>query len=844
MIKNLKNKTGRYQTKHKGVFLNSPVVASMIILLQMIADKFGTGKAVTLTLDHLNIEQIDTTDPTQVIYEFSNLPLGLIVTGGTESNGVISFTHQDILEGKITLTIIDPNQIDGMTLDIINAELLEPQSVSPNSDDLAKANFAIQDSPVPLQVIIPEDYNQTDPEENNDIDLSEINMPFKINGDKGDDTILTGSGDDVVDGGEGNDKIDLSAGGKDKVIYGIGSARTIYAHSGADIIYNFKRGEDIFLFQAVDKILSPPDLDAFLDSMDGNNSNEIQNDDRLIVSLNFDYVNDGQGGLNLVVSGLTLNFRIGFISSGGRISSPTVKIYFDQAIAADDFITLIGGPENIDQVNLALKKLSDLKTILGEHSVKYEIIDLEPDLQGDDQDNSVTGSADDDKIDGGDGDDHLDGGEGSDTLDGGEGADTINGGDSFYSYFNFVDYSQSPAAVRVALNGPKDDEGFVIGHSGGHAEGDRLQNIDNLRGSRFDDILIGDSQRNRIEGDAGADTIDGFEDNNWALYTHSDAAVTVALNGPVNQDGFTIGHSGGHAEGDKLKNIISIGGSRFDDNLIGDENKNWFEGFYGADKIDGGESNDWSDYQNSYAGVRVALNGPIDDEGFVTGHSGGHAKGDRLKNIESIRGSQFNDILIGDDGCNWLGGDAGDDILYGLSGNDVLLGNDGNDIIYGGTGNDTLLGWIGDDELYGGDGHDTLDGWDGDDKLQGGAGNNLLFGWDGHDEFIVEVIDTAESLDLVQDFTSGEDQLNIYISILNEEGEIIKRDYIVDDGDDPSINDINAKLATFDITYSVSNGSTVFNQNGEVFLILDRYTSLIAQDFASGTDLNYGSELI
>lgn len=154
------------------------------------------------------------------------------------------------------------------------------------------------------------------------------------------------------------------------------------------------------------------------------------------------------------------------------------------------------------------------------------------------------------------------------------------------------------------------------------------------------------------------------------------------------------------------------------------------------------------------------------------------------------------------------------------------------------------MGWSGGDELYGGDGNDTLDGWDGDDKLQGGAGNDLLFGWDGHDEFIVEVIDTAESLDLVQDFTSGEDQLNIYISILNEDDEIIKRDYIVDDGDDPSINDINAKLATFDITYSVSNGSTVFNQNGEVFLILDRYTSLIAQDFASGTDLNYGSELI
>ena len=459
-----------------------------------------------------------------------------------------------------------------------------------------------------------------------------------------------------------------------------------------------------------------------------------------------------------LISGLALHFNFGFVSANGRVSSPTVTIYFDQAIGIQEFFDLVGGAENIDGSNLALKNPSLLKAVLGEDSLKYGIIGAEPDVQGDDQDNTVIGNEDDNNIDGGEGDDELDGGEGSDTLDGGEGADTINGGDSFYSYFNFADYSQSDAPVMVALNGPLDDEGFIIGHSGGHAEGDRL------------------------------------------------------------------------------KNIINLGGSRFDDHLIGDENDNWFEGFYGADKIDGGEGVDWSDYSHSYAGVMVTLNGPIDDEGFVIGHTGGHAEGDRMKNIEGIKGSKFNDVLTGNDDRDWLSGGEGNDILYGLDGNDALLGEEGHDIIYGGAGNDALVGWSGNDELYGGDGDDTFNGWGGDDKLQGGAGTDLLFGWDGNDEFIVELTENHISLDIVQDFTANEDKLNLYISIHDNDGVEIGRDYIVDDGDEPSIDDIISKLSTVGVTYTEDKGNTIFVQNGITFLILEFYTGLTAQDFASGTD--------
>ena len=240
----------------------------------------------------------------------------------------------------------------------------------------------------------------------------------------------------------------------------------------------------------------------------------------------------------------------------------------------------------------------------------------------------------------------------------------------------------------------------------------------------------------------------------------------------------------------------------------------------------------------------VSLNGPIDADGFVIGHTGGHAEGDRLKDIEGIKGSKFNDTLTGSNDRDWLSGSEGNDILYGLDVNDVLLGEEGYAIIYGGAGNDALVGWSGNDELYGGDGDDTFNGWGGDDKLQGGAGIDLLYGWDGNDEFIVELTDKHLSLDIVQDFTADEDKLNLYISIHDDDGAEIGCDYIVDDGDDPSIDDIISKLATVGVTYAENNGSTIFVQNGITFLILDFYTGLTAQDFASGTDYNLNSETI
>ncbi|MEI9903623.1 MAG: hypothetical protein WDN06_06290 [Asticcacaulis sp.] len=81
----------------------------------------------------------------------------------------------------------------------------------------------------------------------------------------------------------------------------------------------------------------------------------------------------------------------------------------------------------------------------------------------------------------------------------------------------------------------------------------------------------------------------------------------------------------------------------------------------------------------SYNGSSAAVNANLATNTF----SGGDAEGDVVANIENLLGSDFNDILVGNDAAN---------VLYGVVGDDTLFGNGGADIIYGWDGQDTLSG--------------------------------------------------------------------------------------------------------------------------------------------------------
>ena len=378
---------------------------------------------------------------------------------------------------------------------------------------------------------------------------------------------------------------------------------------------------------------------------------------------------------------------------------------------------------------------------------------------------------------GSDHDDVLQGNEAANRLEGGAGADRLDGA----AGVDWLSYEGSNTGVSVDLRD------HTV--SGGHAEGDTITAFENVAGSAFRDLLIGNDEANRLvgaggddelqghggndvlEGSAGADTLDGGTGTDQVTYAASDTGVSANLGDGTAENG--------DAEGDTFTGIENLGGSPYNDILTGDDNVNvldgedgddelqgnggndvlkggpgadklgggddndelsgdggddTLDGGAGADKLDGGAGVDRASYSGSDAGVTVNL-------GDGTGENG-HAAGDTITAIENLKGSAYADVLVGDgianlldggDGDDELRGNAGDDVLKGGAGADELDGGDDDDALFGDAGDDILKGSAGDDKLGGAAGADELDGGDGDDELSGGEGDDILEGGAGSD---------------------------------------------------------------------------------------------------------------
>ncbi len=311
-----------------------------------------------------------------------------------------------------------------------------------------------------------------------------------------------------------------------------------------------------------------------------------------------------------------------------------------------------------------------------------------------------------------------------------------------------------------------------------------------LDGGDGDDILrggdTGNEPENFLEGGKGADTLIGGRGFNEAVYSNSDAGVTVNLS-------TGLGY-GGEAQGDTLSGIARLRGSDHDDVLIGNDTTNiltgnggddqlfglggndnlyggegndlasagagndlveggtghdtllgdegtntlrggdgndWIFSGTGADKMDGGDGIDWVSYSNATSGVKVSIR-----EGFdaFNGVDRGAANGDTYTNIENVYGSEFNDLVFGaDDGSTIIAGGGKDTILASI-GNDFIYGGRGDDNLVGDNGDDFVFGEDGNDFVRGGSGNDWLDGGNGDDVMSGVAGNNIFDDGAGSDE--------------------------------------------------------------------------------------------------------------
>ncbi len=357
----------------------------------------------------------------------------------------------------------------------------------------------------------------------------------------------------------------------------------------------------------------------------------------------------------------------------------------------------------------------------------------------------------------------FDGGAGNDTLTGGALANTLG------LKNNRVNYQNAAAAVTVDL---------LAGTASGGAGSDMLININQARGSVFADQLRGSNATGwteQFEGRGGNDTIDGRGGFDIVRYDNASGAVSVNL--------VTGSASGAGSGTDTLANIEGVRGSALNDLLVGGNAANGtssasdslsesFMGMGGNDTIDGGAGYDRAEYTLATAGVTVTLGGGVDGTAFD-----GQGGTDVLRHIEAVRGSSFNDTLNGSDTAVFesFEGRGGNDVINGRGGVDradyqnasaavtanlstgsASDGDGGTDIL---AGIERLRGGNFNDRLTGNAVANRLEGGAGSDTLAGAAGADVLIGGSGADVF--RFVTTAEGADLLSDFTSGSDKIQV-----------------------------------------------------------------------------------
>ncbi|MCK0171600.1 hypothetical protein MWU53_11070 [Aliiroseovarius sp. S1123] len=390
---------------------------------------------------------------------------------------------------------------------------------------------------------------------------------------------------------------------------------------------------------------------------------------------------------------------------------------------------------------------------------------------------TIDGTASDDTLEGNAGSDTLYGQEGNDMLMWSGGGDLFNGG----AGIDTVCYSGADTGVQVNL---------ATGETSLAAQGDQFDSIENLIGSDFDDVLIGDAGNNELTGGAGNDilmggngddTLDGGDGNDRLI---GGAGADAFFGGDGDDivdysdetDGFIFDFATGQRTGsaalDSFVSIEGVIGGSGADTLTGAAGDDVLEGGAGGDRIDGGAgddrliggdgndvllASDGADLFDGSAGVdmvdmRANTSGATVD--LVAGTGAGSMVGDQFISIENLVGTEFDDLLVGNDADNRLVGRNGADILTGGGGDDRLLGGVGADQLNGGTGDDRIIGHNGRDTLNGGDGRDILRGGLGLDELDGGAGNDGLYGGGGQDTFLFNA-----GVDRIRDFDPADDTI-------------------------------------------------------------------------------------
>jgi Ca2+-binding RTX toxin-like protein len=470
-----------------------------------------------------------------------------------------------------------------------------------------------------------------------------------LNGGLGDDTIIGGPGNDTMDGGPGNDpSLDGGAGndniaggadndslsggvdndaldggtGDDDVMPGAGDDGAVQGGSGTDTIrYDDQRTQRVVVnlgdtaadgTAAIDGTESAVDFEnatgtTLNDEISGSGAPNIlsggDGDDQLFGLDGADAINGGDGndqigggdGDDSALFGANGNDAVdGGPGSDGAVNGGPG----DDTLAGGPGADVLTGGLGDDRVDGGLGGDTLDGGAGGFDTVEYPRttavnVSLDGPSPANDGGPEDGGPGDRDtavefeRVVTGSGADTLTGSPVDDVLIGGRGGDTIDGKGGDHDSTSYADHSQ---AVAVSLSAGSADDGSPEDASAGGGK-DTLTGIEDVTGTAADDVLIGDSAANvlnglggndTLAGGLGADKLNGGDGEDTGSYGERDAlsGITASLDGAAND-----GASGeGDTVGADVENLLGGAGP---DTLVGGPGANKLTGAGGNDTLEG-----------------------------------------------------------------------------------------------------------------------------------------------------------------------------------------------------------------------------------------------------------------
>jgi Ca2+-binding RTX toxin-like protein len=459
-----------------------------------------------------------------------------------------------------------------------------------------------------------------------------IRIPTRIDGGRGDDTLLGGHGRERFHGGPGNDTIDGNR-GADTADLGAGDDRFIWDPGDGSDAVDGRLGHDALAFKG-----SSAD-ERFAVSADGRRARVTRD----VGNIRMDLRRVDQVDVAANAGDDTLK-TYDLAATEVRTVNEDLGTGTDHAIVnatnADDDITAAGSASVTGlaaAVNIRSAEGLTVNALGGDDVVDANGLDAGVKFTAD-------GGADDDRLAGGRGADRLLGGDGDDTADGNQGDDTalLGAGDDTFVWDpgDGSDTIEGQTGTdKLTFNGANLAENFDISANGGRVR--FFRNVANIT------MDLNDVERIDTNALGGADTM-VVNDLSGTDVT----AVRTDVSGPTDdgaQDQVVVTGT----NGDDVATATGAGGSA---SVLGL-----------AARVDVTHANATTDDLtiNALAGADV-----IEASGLA-------ADTIRL----TANGGDGDDVLTGGAGADTLLGRAGDDVLIGGAGNDTLDGGPGDNIV-------------------------------------------------------------------------------------------------------------------------------------------------------------------